>query len=78
MFIDKSNKYAANLMILLQSRLKENIIFICSDSFRLVIAKSQGFFALPLIPFEEFYNNDFQLQLLEYYLMQIRRKEQKE
>jgi len=56
-------------MILLKNRLKDNIIFISSDSFKLIIAKSQDFFGLPLIPFEEFYNNDFQLLLLESYLL---------
>lgn len=57
------------------NRLKENILFISSDPFRIIIAKSQGFFALPVIQFESFYRDDYQLNLVENYLLQIRHLE---
>ena len=71
-YIEKSNQHVENLLILLKNRLKENIIFVSSHSYRIVVAKSQGFNAVPVVPFESFYRDDFQLNLLENYLLKNR------
>ena len=72
LFIKKSDQYIENLLILLKNRLKENIIFVSSHSYRIVVAKNQGFNAVPVVPFESFYRDDFQLNLLENYLLKNR------
>ena len=61
-----------NLQILLQFRLKDDIIMVSSNPQRIVVAKSQGFSVVPIIPYERFYRDDYQLNLLENYLLSIR------
>jgi hypothetical protein len=58
-----------NFRIFLSNRKKEDLIFISSNPFRIVVAKSQKIFAVPVLPFENFYRDDFQLSLLENYML---------
>ena len=66
------DKWIENLFVLTKNRLKENFILISSNPFRTVAAMKCGFFVLPVIPFESFYRDDFQLSLLEHYILKIR------
>ena len=72
MLIEAYGLGVENLQILLQFRLKDDIIMVSSNPQRIVVAKSQGFSVVPIIPYERFYRDDYQLNLLENYLLSIR------
>ena len=72
MHLKDQDKWIVNLFVLTKNRLKENFILISSNPFRTVAAMKCGFFVLPVIPFESFYRDDFQLSLLEHYILKIR------
>ena len=71
-YIKEHDVHLENLMILLNNRLKSNIIFISSHSFRIVSAINQGFATIPIVQYESFYRDDFQLNLIENYIFSVR------
>lgn len=64
--------YIENLMILTKNRKLDDILLLSSDPFRIVAARSQGFLVIPILPYETFYTNDFQLCLVENYILKHR------
>ena len=54
------------------NRKQKNIIFISSNPIRIVSAIKGGFLTIPIIPFESFYRFDFQLSLVEHYILKNR------
>jgi len=71
-YLKEHDVYIENLLVLTRNRLKENLIFISSNPFRIVTAIKCGFFTIPVIQFEASTANDFQLSLVENYIMKIR------
>ena len=59
-------------MILLKNRLKNNLIFVSSHPFMIISSINQGFCTVPMIQYESFYRDDFQLNLVENYILKIR------
>ena len=53
------DKWIENLLVLTKNRLKENLIFISSNPFRIITAMKGGFLTIPIIQFESFYRDDF-------------------
>ena len=53
-------------------RHKDNLIVISSDPFSIVAAMHQGYQTVPIIQFESFLRSDFQLNLVENYLLKLR------
>jgi hypothetical protein len=60
------------LHVLLKNRLKHKLIFVSSHPFRIISAINQGFLTVPIIQYEAFYRDDFQLSLVEHYILKIR------
>ena len=54
------------------NRVKEDIYFISSDPLKIVFSLSEGFCALPTTKYEKRSKNDFILNLLEKYLINLR------
>ena len=50
-------------------RSKQNCILMSSNPFRIVVAKSLGFPVLPVVPFEISCSQDFQLNLIEHFIL---------
>jgi hypothetical protein len=59
-------------LVLTKNRPKDNLIFISSNPFRIVTAIKYGFLTIPVIQFESFYRDDYQLSLVEHYILKIR------
>ena len=73
-FIEAYGLAVENLLLLMQYRLKENIILFSSNPKRIVVAMREGFSVLPVISFERFYRDDYQLNLIENYLLRMRHR----
>jgi len=63
--------YIENLLVLTRNRLKENLIFISSNPFRIVTAIKLNFLTIPVVQYE-LTKTDFQLSLVEHYILKIR------
>ena len=61
-----------NLFLLTKNRKFENIILISGNPFRVVAAMDLGFCGIPIIKFTNFMQNDYQLNLLENYLIKLK------
>lgn len=61
-----------NLQCLLSNRRRSNIFFISANPLRIIAAMTQGFCTIPLLQYELFYKDDYQLSLLEHYVLKIR------
>ena len=70
--IKEYDKHIENLLVLTKNRPKDNLIFISSNPFRIVTAIKYGFLTIPVIQFESFYRDDYQLSLVEHYILKIR------
>ena len=70
--IKEYDKHIENLLVLNKNRPKDNLIFISSNPFRIVTAIKYGFLTIPVIQFESFYRDDYQLSLVEHYILKIR------
>jgi hypothetical protein len=46
---DLVDKWIENLLVLTKNRLKENLIFISSNPFRIITAMKGGFLTIPII-----------------------------
>jgi hypothetical protein len=58
--------------LLTKNREKDNIIFISSNPLRIVAAIKQGFQTIPIVQFESSNQQDFQLNLVENYILKVR------
>jgi len=58
--------------VLTKNRHKENLIFISSNPFRIIAAIKAGYLTIPVIQFEVSYQEDYQLCLVEHYILKIR------
>ena len=61
-----------NLHLLTQNRKQSDIFLLTSNSMRIISAMDQGFCAIPLTQFSNPTRNDFQLNLVEIYLLKLR------
>ena len=64
--------WVENLLVLTKNRRKDNLIFISSNPARIMAAVRGGFLAVPVLQYEVFYRDDFQLSLVEHYILKIR------
>jgi len=71
-YLKECDKYVENLEVLSKNRLKVDIIFISSNPFNISYAIRNGYYTIPIIQYENFIKNDFQLCLLENYILIIR------
>lgn len=72
-YIIKVNNYEfENLELLSKYRNKDKIILLSSNPFRIVTALTNGFQAIPVLPFESLHQNDFQIALVENYILKSR------
>jgi hypothetical protein len=72
LYIKEHDKWIENLLVLTKNRLKENLLFLSSNPFRIIAAMKGGFLTIPVLPFEYFYRDEFQLCLVEHYILKIR------
>ena len=60
-----------NLQLLLRNRTRQDIIVLSSNPLRVVAAIHQGFVTIPIIPQDVVLRSDFQLKLVEQYLIHL-------
>jgi len=60
-----------NLYLLSPEIPKERLIFISSDTFRIAVALNLGFVTIPVIYYASRSNDDYQLNLLENYILKL-------
>jgi len=65
-----------NLEVLTRFRSNEKIYLLSSNPLKIVAAVSQGFSVIPVTPFQNLNENDYQLNLVEHYLLKIRHLEE--
>ena len=58
--------------MVLNDNQKESIIFLSSDSYSITSALSCGFNTVPIVHFEGLNNDDYQLSLVEQYLLRLK------
>lgn len=61
-----------NLLSLTKNRWSSKIYLITSNPSNLVMAMKQGFNGIPIVPFTKFDEHDFELNILENYLLKLR------
>jgi hypothetical protein len=61
-----------NLLILLNNRNKDKLIFISQNPISLVSAINQDFLTIPMVKYETFHGDDFQLALVENYMVTLK------
>lgn len=59
LYIKEHDKYIENLLVLTKNRLKENLLFVSSNPFRIIAAMKGGFLTIPVLQFEYFYRDEF-------------------
>jgi hypothetical protein len=72
MRVEEMNDHIENLFLLDSNRKINNIFLISSNQFRIVSAMDLGFCAIPIIKFQSFMQNDYQLNLVENYLLKLK------
>ena len=70
-YFDEIDEHVENLFILLKNRVPKNIFFITCNYMSLVIAMHLGFCGIPITKFNKYDEDDFQLNLLEHYLLKL-------
>ena len=68
-FFDSITESLENLYCLTHNRENTNIFLLTSNQKRLVAAMDQGFCGIPVLKYQKFDNDDFQLRLIENYLI---------
>lgn len=71
-YVKELDEYVDNLFLLTSNRKPENIILLSSNQLRIVTAMDCGFCAIPVINYQSFMNHDFQLNLVENYVLKLR------
>jgi len=66
------DRYVENLLLLTKNRKKEDLIYISSNPFRIITALNDGYLTIPLIQYECQGRSEYQLCLLENYIMKHR------
>jgi hypothetical protein len=64
-----------NLMLLTKNRPRDSIIFVSTSPLSITAANWQKFLTIPIVPFEDFFHVDYQLNLLEIYILSVRNLE---
>ena len=64
-----SGHYLENLNLLLENRLKSSIIFLSSNVVRFMAAIHQGFEAIPVLGYQIYFVDDYQLCLVQNFLL---------
>ena len=70
--IEEADESIENMFLLMSNRKQSNIFLISSNQFRIVNAMDLGFCAIPIIKFQSFMQNDYQLNLIESYLLKLK------
>ena len=60
-----------NLSVLQHNRVAQRIIYLGTVPARLIAAMTQGYNVVPIIPFYKQYSYDFELKLVESYLIKL-------
>ena len=68
-YLKELDEYVEILPLLAKNRYRDNIILLSSKPVSIINAFNQGFNSIPIIPFDVSSNNDFQLNLIENYIM---------
>ena len=71
MQIEQIGESVENLQVLRGFRHKHQIFLITSHKASLVAAMQQGFCGIPVTKYVQFDDQDFQLRILEFYLIQL-------
>ena len=71
-YIEEKEEYVENMLLLTSNRKPQNIFLISSNQFRIVNAMDMGFCSIPIIKYQNFMHNDFQLNLIENYLVKLK------
>ena len=58
-YMKECDQYIENLNLLLFNRKKEDIIFISSNSFRIITAIKEGFITIPVLQYETCHCHDY-------------------
>ena len=70
-YFEEINEYIENFHILMKNRKASRIYFLTSNIMRLVAAMKQGFRGIPISKFDSTDDDDFQLNLIENYLIKL-------
>jgi hypothetical protein len=70
--IAEVDEYIGNLQLLATNRRAADIFLITSNQFRIVHCMDSGFCAIPVVKFQCFMQSDYQLNLLENYLVKLK------
>lgn len=60
------------MYLLTSNRKPENIILLSGNPLRVIAAMDQGFCGIPVVKFQNFMQNDYQLNLVENYLIKLK------
>jgi hypothetical protein len=70
--VKNADEYLENLFLLTSNRKRGNIFLLTSNAMRIVTMMDNGFCAIPITQFQSFMQNDFQLNLVENYLLKLK------